>query len=231
LTESDAFFKQLGYESHQDVMESIKSVYPTYTFDDLLRHKGIILFPYCASVMSFFEYYRLSIPIFVPSLQFLTDLEIRYRTSSQRIYNGFHAPYPFLPYSPNDPNNPAAIRYWLNFSDFYVMPHVIQFHSAEHLANLLLSLTDEDLIKISNDMMDYSEKVRKDFVEVWTNRFTHWGIGRHKRQIPVSYEREMMSRWSLFVTPETLPSQPWPWTSCGGNNPGFGGKCGDPLNV
>jgi hypothetical protein len=33
--------------------------------------------------------------------------------------------YPFLPYSSNDLNIPAAERYRLNFTDFYVMPHVI----------------------------------------------------------------------------------------------------------
>lgn len=56
------------------------------------------------------------------------------------------------------------------------MPHVVQFDSAEHLANLLLSLTKEDLMKISNHMLDYSEKVREELAQVWTDihKLGHW---------------------------------------------------------
>ena len=45
--------------------------YPFYNFTDLASHCGIVHLPYKVSFVSFFEQYRMNIPIFFPSQQLL----------------------------------------------------------------------------------------------------------------------------------------------------------------
>ena len=43
-----------------------------YQYGDLARHPGIVVVPYTKSTMSFFELYRMNIPLFFPSIELLT---------------------------------------------------------------------------------------------------------------------------------------------------------------
>lgn len=51
----------------------IRSLYPVhFEYNDLSKHPGVVLLPYQVSIMSLFEFYRMEIPIFVPSTDLLT---------------------------------------------------------------------------------------------------------------------------------------------------------------
>ena len=68
--------------------------------------------------MTFFELYRIGIPIFVPSIRLLNRWELQRHVMSERVY-WRHAPSPLrMPSSPN-PNSltdQAALEHWLKLS-------------------------------------------------------------------------------------------------------------------
>jgi len=121
---------------------SIEEAYPGnaagggYEYTDLASHPAIIIVPYTKSTMTFFELYRIGIPIFVPSLALLVRWELQRHVMSERVY-WKHTPSPLrAPFTP-DPNSlqdRTALEHWLRLSDYYVYPHVTYFDSAEDLA-------------------------------------------------------------------------------------------------
>ena len=102
--------------------------------------------------MSFFEYYRLAVPLFFPSMELMLELKISHRVAWR------HVPEPalrqdHLPFSPLDEANREAERFWYSLADFYTWPHVQYFDSAQDLAEKLLTT---DLAAVSRAMREYS---------------------------------------------------------------------------
>ena len=52
----------------------IRDLYPHYKYADLSAHQGVVLLPYQVSFMSFFELYRMEIPMFAPSPELLAKV-------------------------------------------------------------------------------------------------------------------------------------------------------------
>jgi hypothetical protein len=48
-------------------LQSIRQLYPEYTFHDLAAHRGVVPLPCQPSMMSLFELYRMNIPLFLPA--------------------------------------------------------------------------------------------------------------------------------------------------------------------
>lgn len=46
----------------------LRDLYPSYDFADLAAHPAVVFVPYTKSVMTFFELYRMGVPLFFPSL-------------------------------------------------------------------------------------------------------------------------------------------------------------------
>jgi hypothetical protein len=79
------------------------------------------------------------------------------------------APHPsqrHLP-DPNDEQHRDAIRYWIQFSDFYQMPHITYYNSSDDLVGLLENLTPAYLKKISELMRQYNSKVKMELINQW----------------------------------------------------------------
>jgi hypothetical protein len=130
--------------------------------------------------MSFFEFYRLEVPMFVPSPDLLTEWHMAYRAVNERTWNsvfGILASQSVLSKHPlstsnmkHDPNNDMsndAVREWLGLADFYQVPHVTQFDSWDHLMQLLVT---SDLNAISKRMRSYNIEsaatIKNDWKEV-----------------------------------------------------------------
>jgi hypothetical protein len=132
--------------------------------------------------MSLFEFYRMEIPLFVPSPELLTEWHIKYAVLNERSWStvfGHPSTSSVIDGSRNDsilknsqylnedPNNefsPKAILQWIRLSDFYQWPHITQFDSWTHLFKLL-SLTDfED---ISLKMRKFNIQQRESIVKSW----------------------------------------------------------------
>ncbi|CAF3599113.1 unnamed protein product [Rotaria socialis] len=145
-----------------------------YRYTELAQHPGIIHIPYQVSLMSIFEQYRMNIPLFVPSLDLLTEWHYTYQVVNERTWDGISRKLgnasrisgvlgPDIP----DPNNDLdrdAIRYWLKFSDFYQWPHIIYFNSTD---DLLIKLKTTNFQQVSENMKVYNANLRKHLFEQW----------------------------------------------------------------
>lgn len=165
-----------GGQSQPKVV-GLDDTYPGhYQYEQVAAHPGIIHFPYTVSVMSFFEHYRMGIPLFVPSIDFMVELQLKHNVLSERTwarYRTGHVPngsvvskHPSYPVD-HDPNNdvdPEAMRYWFQFADYYVLPHVQQFSSFEDLACKLVST---DLRKVSRLMQQFNIREEAYLLDVW----------------------------------------------------------------
>lgn len=152
--------------------------------------------------MSFFEYYRMGIPLFVPSQKLLLEWDEKYDVLSERIYGHVHADdvrddddragglvedknhgSARLP----DPNIKANLRHWIHLCDFYVFPHVQHFDSWE---DLLDKLRNVDMQSVSEAMLKYSEKQRLELVQTW-KKIIHRTVPRGRegtRVVPSDYD-------------------------------------------
>ncbi len=145
-----------------------------YEYSELVRHPGLIYVPYQVSLMSLFEQYRMNIPLFFPSLDLLTDWHYKYRVVKERTWDGVSGNLKnssvissALGSDIPDPNNEFdrnAIRYWLQFSDFYQWPHITYFNSID---DLVIKLNNTNLIEISQHMKIYNAHVAKNIHEQW----------------------------------------------------------------
>lgn len=161
--------------------------YGNYKYSDIVAHQGIVHVPYQVSVMSFFEHYRMDIPIFAPSLELLIQWEWKHWAMRERTWQGAHGPQPvgsaIEPHpsqrSIPDPNcyKEDTVRYWVKFSDYYQFPHIIYYDSIEHLITLLHTTTAEELIRVSEKMrlFNYGEekRLRKKWRDILLNIAKH----------------------------------------------------------
>ncbi|CAF4573824.1 unnamed protein product [Rotaria magnacalcarata] len=176
----DDLFKKLlktsfkRYQDHKIKIVPIRNLYPNYKYSDLTNHPAIIHVPYQVSIMSLFEQYRMNIPLVFPSLHLLTKWHYEYgvvaektweqvlnerRSKSSRI-NGVLTDVP----DPNNDYDRSAIRYWLNFSDFYQWPHITYYESTD---DLIAKLISTDFRMISKQMKEYNRQVGESVVNKW----------------------------------------------------------------
>jgi len=155
----------------------ITARYHRYKYTDLAAHQGIVHLPYQVSTMSIFEQYRMNIPLFFPSKELLLQWSIEHWVVRERTLPWLvRDPRPFTlpPHpsqrhvpSPNDNDDAGAMKYWLQFADYYTLPHITYFNSTEHLAVILQSLTVHDLKRISQQMKKYNEQFREELLNEW----------------------------------------------------------------
>ena len=73
-------------------MESIRALYPSlYEYSELARHPAAVLLPYQLSVMTFFELYRMNIPLFAPSPELLARWHLDFRVLNERLLTIFYS--------------------------------------------------------------------------------------------------------------------------------------------
>jgi hypothetical protein len=70
------------------MISRIHDLYPSfYQYSDLVHHRAIIILPYQVSFMSFFEFYRMEIPMIFPSPSLLAKMHISDQILSERSWN------------------------------------------------------------------------------------------------------------------------------------------------
>jgi len=152
----------------------IRTTYSNYEYSDLTNHPAIIHVPYQVSIMSLFEQYRMNIPLIFPSLDLLTQWHYEYGVVSEKTWdqtlrgvlpsgstiNGVLKDVP----DPNNDRNRTAIRYWLNFSDFYQWPHIIYYESTD---DLIRKLDTTDFQMVSQKMKEYNTQFRQSLLTKW----------------------------------------------------------------
>jgi hypothetical protein len=141
-----------------------------YEYKDLGLYPAVMHLPYQVSVMSFFEHYRMGIPILCPSLSFLVKLQQKMLFLSEKGWS-FNRPTIVKKheeskqeFDPNEDTEYSALKVWLGYSDFYAFPHVILFDSWEDAAE---KLNSADLHDISKKMKEYVLALEQQIVLKW----------------------------------------------------------------
>lgn len=155
----------------------IRELYPYFKYEDIAAHPAIVIIPYQISFMSFFEFYRMEIPMFVPSPELLTEWHLSISAISERTWAtvlGWPVGQSAISRHPNstskllsDPNNEygrEAILEWVKLGDFYTADHVTTFSNWDELFNLLQKTNLND---VSKHMKEYSNNVLKDLEQKW----------------------------------------------------------------
>lgn len=167
-----ASIKQHG--NHELKVVPLRLLYRKYKFSDLAKHPAIVHVPYQVSIMSLFEQYRMNIPLFFPSLDLLTKWHYEYGVVNERTWlqtltetrptgSAIKGVFPNIP-DPNNDMDISAIRYWLNFADFYQWPHITYYDSTD---DLVKKLTTTDFQAISKKMQEYNQKLRDNLSQQW----------------------------------------------------------------
>jgi len=155
----------------------IRKIYARYEFADLAQHPGILIMPYQVSIMSLFEYYSMNIPMFVPTLELLVKWQTQHLIMDELSWNcvlsscnetSIITAHPHSPHEldPNDVLNPAALRYWLKFADFYQWPGIVYFQDWEDLVEKAMNI---DLVEISAIMREYKIDESQKTLKMWQN--------------------------------------------------------------
>jgi hypothetical protein len=142
-----------------------------FEYSELSEHPGVILLPYQVSIMTFYEFYRIGVPIFVPSVDLLVEWHMKYRILSQRSFPliwerpqkrslipGYYSKknysckgkcrpidnniHNLFSHDPNNEFSKESVHAWVELSDYYIWPHVITFNSMDELVEILTP-TDE----------------------------------------------------------------------------------------
>lgn len=153
----------------------LRRQYPSYSYRDIAAHQGIVYVPHQVTTMSLFEQYRMNIPLFFPSIELLSNWQLKYMVMPERTLAGVEGhrsaysaiqPDPTQKSKPN-PNNDRelhAIKYWLKFSDFYQFPYIIYYDSFE---DLIVKLETTNLHHISLRMEWHNEVFQEELMAKW----------------------------------------------------------------
>jgi len=153
--------------------------------------------------MTFFELYRIGIPIYVPSLALLVKWELQRHVMSERVY-WKHTPSPLRRPTAPDPNSlqdPRALEHWIRLSDPYVYPHVQYFDSADDLAARLAST---NLHQIATRMRRHSAEMQPVMRQKWRAVMRKLFHGRPPGSWPTGeaggFDEALSSRFGLTVS-------------------------------
>ena len=149
----------------------IRTLYPSFSLQDVLNHRAVVVFPYQSSTMMLTELYRANVPMLAPSKRFLQQWDADYSFLFERIYGHPYA----IPETRDqtishsarpDPNSddPDALSYWISLFDIYSWPHVVLFDSWNELAHLLLTT---DFRQVHELMAEHNVVEEKRIVRLW----------------------------------------------------------------
>lgn len=171
-------------------------MYDEYTFQDIASHAAMVFMPYQASVMSFFEYYRLGLPLFAPSKSLLLAWSDDHDFVWERVYGHPRRPNSLSPSALPDPNIRKNLKYWIQFFDIYRFPHVQLFDSWEHLLKLLKTV---DMKSVSRAMLAHSDAQREELRARWRDIFqTAVPPGTEgTRLMPTDFDNAMLSLYGI----------------------------------
>lgn len=145
-----------------------------FSWSEMGKYKGIVHFPYNASVMSIFEHYAANIPLLFPSKEYAFSMMknaqggVFSELSFNQVLRGPSGS--IMPVAHPDPNDYAdydGMREWIELSDFYDpsgMPHLTYFSSIDELREIVLNL---DFAAISSNMASANANRRGYVYSAW----------------------------------------------------------------
>mmetsp|Transcript_7455 Transcript_7455/g.28034 ORF Transcript_7455/g.28034 Transcript_7455/m.28034 type:complete len:1188 (-) Transcript_7455:433-3996(-) len=176
---SHAIFDELFAEVeerklHQFRINTIRNAFPSgYKHVSDLKSFPVFLFiPYQASVMSFFELYRLNVPMLVPSKRLLIYWMAKHKIMFERVYGQPEEVFAKHRYTSLPSPNSFAIedaKVWVNFYDIYqedTFPHLLYFDTWKHALDILSSV---NLAEVATAMTKHNEAEQIRLTKLWEN--------------------------------------------------------------
>lgn len=153
----------------------IRDAYPSYSLDDLRRHRGVILFPYSAFSISMVELYELNLPTFVPSPRLLiehnlVDDRVLFPIyCSEDVFRSQFRPQRCDDYA-SSPNSYAqdACTEWFRYGYFFQKEQVILWDSVDELIEKVQSV---DFGDVQERMHSENIRARQVSLEAWRTVF------------------------------------------------------------
>jgi len=147
---------------------SIRSLYGRFTLNQLANHPAIVIFPYAIMTYSIIDFYISKIPIFVPSIDFLTKWKNLVERKVKIVCGNIadiipHESSIHNNYSPNSDED-EPYKHWLQYADYYQWPFVTVFDDWKDLINKLKTL---DLKQISKNMERFNQYRESDLLDNW----------------------------------------------------------------
>ena len=172
---SSKFKSQEIIKTNESLADKNEELGLGYSWKEFFSYSGVVHIPYNASTMSIFEQYTANMPLFFPTLEFLSFLrEKHYNTGvmSELSWNQVFSLSSHSVIGPmfDDPNNyldNEQMSEWTKLSDFYDtknMPHIQYFKSFEHLNYLLKTC---DLKEISKNMQKHNIIRKMEIYKKW----------------------------------------------------------------
>jgi hypothetical protein len=162
--------KGIHIKQNRDLNGGASGYYPT-----LAAYKGVIMVPYRVSLMSFFEFYKMGVPIFVPSLDFMMKLQkdlVMHQLSWNCVSwaGNLKCEDGSAIHGVQDNPDPNLVRdgksneHWIPYADYYTFPHIQYFDDYDDLAEKISSV---NLKNVHKQMMHFNEERREKLDTKW----------------------------------------------------------------
>jgi len=178
---------------------TLKSLYGTFKMQHYADHRAVVLLPYAVHSYGISEVYANSIPMFVPSIDFMIELNCMDDWKLNCVHycpGGYNPPKHLNSTHEFDPESQdkESQRYWLKFADFYRWPFITYFSSFEEL---FLKLKTVDTNEIHRNMVIENEKRLEKAHSTYKNIFQNI---QPNRLIPKDYNLALQEIWNLSAT-------------------------------
>jgi hypothetical protein len=159
----------------------LRSLYPSYSLDDLRAHRAVILIPYSVYSITLVELMELGIALFIPSARWLIENDLFNDVQLFPLYADEHQIRQFPPDSsasdgrgPNESDTEIR-QIWANHSYWLNKPNVHVWDSPEELKSLMSSflLNPHDVVRIQ----DSESLAWKNFLSEISSSVSH-GAGK-----------------------------------------------------
>ena len=170
-----ALEQHAGRADKRPIVRFISELYDTpFDSSNLMHHPALVILPHDVSMISLFEYYRMAIPLFVPSLallkQWCHEHDLLWERHVGRPARQVDLIAPHRRLDVPDPNaaTDGAWAHWAPLSDFYTLPHMHYFDSFDDLIEQL-SHDDIDSIlqRTSAAMRAHNQQQRAELSAQW----------------------------------------------------------------
>ena len=175
LNVGDVPFLPYLNDNKKYIFKTVRELYPHYELQNIANHRAVVIFPYAVFSYGITELYAMGLPLFVPDPLFLLALgTLSDWKVSDKWYCGADVqpperhPLSSHTLSPEGRDHESNM-YWVQFSDFYQLPHITMF---SNWSDLVFKLDNSDFQKIHDDMV-IENKRKVDELETKWSVLTH----------------------------------------------------------